>query len=147
MLTRTDRWLIGIPAALAIVLGFGGAMMVGVHVLLRSVEGAPYRMTVRSAGGKTTVQFARIDRGLVSPVFPVNPPLTTSGVFDLRNDQMPIPGCKVEFHDPTILPGDFRVRVGGSRYDLVPGWIEVDGKSVDWQRAGSTPKPTDGGTR
>jgi hypothetical protein len=99
-----------------------------------AIQGEPYRMTLRRFNGQAVVQFAQVDLGLVSPEFPVNLPIETQQVVDLRSRDVSIPGCVVEFCDTTILPGRFQIRIGEVTYDVMERGLEVGGKKFDWQR-------------
>jgi hypothetical protein len=99
-----------------------------------AIQGEPYRMTLRRVNGQSIVQFAQVDIGSVSPQFPVNLPIETQQVVDLRSEDVSIPGCVVEFCDTTMLPGRFKIRIGEVTYDVMEKGIEVAGKVFDWQR-------------
>jgi hypothetical protein len=110
-------WRFGIPAARSFVF---------------ALRGKPFRMTLTPASGRCLMQFSQPDRGLVSPMFIVDLPVGSPRAIELRSDAIPIPGCKVEFYDTTLLPGRFQLRVGKTLYDVMGARIEVDGKIYRW---------------
>lgn len=121
-------------------------LVAGFAVLARVIHHRepPYRMTLRRVDGQTVVQFTRPGRRLVSPEFPVNLPLADPQVVELHSDDVPIHGCVVEFHDTTLLPGRFRIRIGDRLFDVMERGIEAGGKKVDWEplRADATQSAT-----
>ena len=114
----------------------------GVGMFL-SLTRQPYLMTLTPAGGGCLMQFSQPDRGLVSPVFTVALPVETPRAIGLRSGTIPVPGCAVEFHDTTLLPGRFQLRVGKTLYDVMESRIEVSGKVIRWSPTtlGAVPSP------
>lgn len=108
---------------------------IGVAFVIASVQGAPFRMTLKSVNGLTVVQFAQPDRNLVSDEFPVDLVLDKPQTVELRSGQIAIPGITVDFYDITLLPGRFQIRVGRSQFDIMSHSIEVDGKDHAWHRS------------
>ena len=108
-------------------------MLAAAKFAMNAIQGAPYEMTLRRSHGRAVVQFARPDRRLVSPEFPINLPIEESRVAILRSDDVAIPNCVVEFYDTTILPGRFKIRIGDTLFDVMERGIIVGDKEYDWQ--------------
>ncbi|WP_435016215.1 hypothetical protein TA3x_003779 [Tundrisphaera sp. TA3] len=103
------------------------------RIVVESIQGEPYQMMLRNADGRAVVQFSQPDRGLVSPEFPIDIPIETPRVAVLRSERLDVPGCEVEFFDPTILPGRFQIRIGKVLFDVMPARIVVDDVDHGWK--------------
>jgi hypothetical protein len=65
-------------------------------------------------------------------VFDVAGPVARAYRVELVSDDVVIPEGTIEFSDVTILPGRFRIRLGGSEFDVMEARILVDGKEHAW---------------
>lgn len=98
-----------------------------------ALGGKPFRMMLKPAGDHAVVQFAQPDRELTSPEFPADLLIEEAHAVDLTSGNVAVPGCKVEFHDTTMLPGRFRLWIGRTHFDLMQRGIIVGGKEYDWR--------------
>lgn len=108
-------------------------------LVLRSVQGSPYRMTLKPSDGRAVVQFEQPDRNLLSDEFEIELKLETPRTFELRSGTIPFPDVTVEFHDTTLLPGRFRLRVGNTVFDVMQRAVIIDGHEHKWHRSDGVP--------
>ena len=109
------------------------AIVTLVFVIKLIVDEEPYRMTLTNVDGQTVVQFAREDRQLISPQFPVDIAIDSPQSVSLRSPHISSPGCVVEFCDVTFLPGMFKARIGEMGYAVMERGIDVGGNSFEWE--------------
>jgi len=100
----------------------------------------PYRMTLRPLAGQAVVQFKQRDRGWVTAEIPVDIALDGTWIIDLRGEEVAIPGFYIEFFDNAPSPGNFRMRIGSTRLEIMEEFYVVNGEARDWLRARDIPK-------
>lgn len=128
MSRRAKGTLIAIGIALCV------ALLATASMAVRDAFGRqPFRMTLRPVDGHAVVRFTQPDRNLSSPEFPADLLIEEAHAVDLRSGNVAVPGCKVEFHDTTMLPGRFRLWIGRTYFDVMQRGIIVGGKEHDWR--------------
>ncbi len=93
----------------------------------------PYRMTLKLFQGRGKVQFFEPGNGYVSEEFEVDVPIKRPTVVVLDSPDVVIPGGVIEFCDGT--PGRFKIRLGGTLFDVMEVQIIVNGVYHDWALA------------
>ncbi len=103
-------------------------------LVVRSVQRSPFRMTLKPSNSHAVVQFGQPDRNLLSDEFNVELRLESPRTFDLQSGTISFPNVTVEFYDTTLLPGRFRIRVGGTLFDVMERGVISDGDEHEWHR-------------
>ena len=89
----------------------GGAIVSAIvlSLMIRTLGGEPFRMTIEPDDGHAMVQFVRPDAGLISESFRVNIACERREEIALDSVEVEIPGGEIEFADTTLLPGRFMI--------------------------------------
>jgi hypothetical protein len=98
-----------------------------------SLDRPPYRMILRPSDGQAIVQFMQEDRGLRTPEISVDVVVDRTWVVDLIGGDPSIPGLSVDFYDNAPSPGCFRMRIGGTRLEIMETSYIVNGKRYGWR--------------
>ena len=113
------------------------ALVGGSAILIRYVQGPPFVLTITptATGAAIQVRFETRDGGkFVSPEVETPERVTEAYEIALTSGNEAIPGGKVEFADPTILPGRFTMRFGEVELDVMSSQVLVNGVVHDWQK-------------
>lgn len=127
MVSHRNRLIVPISTVLVL-------MGLACVLVVRSVQGSPYRMTLKPSDGYAVVQFEQPERNLLSDEFKVELKLEAPRTFELRSGTIPFPDVTVEFHDTTLQPGRFRIRVGSTVFDVMQRAVIIDGNEHEWHR-------------
>jgi hypothetical protein len=110
--------------------------VVGVAMLAMMVfpmfGNSPFVMHVTPDGTRSLVEFRYPDEGLVSPRFEIATTIPQGYTLELASDDLQVPNGSIQFADVTVFPGQFKIRLGGSHFDVMPARIFVDGSEYDW---------------
>ena len=94
----------------------------------------PFHMSLKRIDGRSLVQFSRFDVDQSSEEFEVAIPVDAPQSIELHSGDISVPGVTVQFHDVTLLPGRFQLRIGDKQFDVTVTGITVDGKRHAWRR-------------
>jgi hypothetical protein len=100
------------------------------------LNGPPYVLAMSPAENGAMLQFVQPEGysggAEVSPLFLVNVELNAPAVRVLDSKSVEIPGGEIEFHDITLTPGAFHVRVGDELFRVMESRVEAGSVSYPW---------------
>jgi hypothetical protein len=124
---------LGKPLLSALVAVGSAAALLATAVVVRALIGdRPYHMTILPTKGRALVEISHPASGLIAPRFRVDLVARHAHRIVLRSKDDAIPGGSIELADTTSLPGRFRIRIGGTCFEVTEQGVIVDGEEIPW---------------